>query len=200
MTRIVTSTYRYKPPPRKRRKLAEITGPRIVTSADPKKMRRPATRRQATPQPTNDDGPRRSTVVRGKERPPPRPVGSGGQGKPPPGSGDGSQLTRLERAGQADQSTTLTGGGSNSSPPARKSAIVTVRDRKTGQRRREQQRMAELLADQPKRSAIVTARKPGKAIPDGLLPDTPEEHQRRGDAADAMFQDMKRRIGERRRR
>ena len=31
-------------------------------------------------------------------------------------------------------------------------------------------------------------------IPDGRLPDTPEEHKRRGDAADAMFQEMKRLI------
>ena len=64
------------------------------------------------------------------------------------------QQTRLERADQANPSTT---------PPARK-------------------------------SAIVTARKPAKAIPDGWLPDTPEEHKRRGDAADALFQEMKRRI------
>jgi hypothetical protein len=40
MTSVVTSTYRYKRPPRKGRKLAEITGPRIVTPADPKKGRR----------------------------------------------------------------------------------------------------------------------------------------------------------------
>ena len=33
MARIVTSTYRYKPPPkRKGRKLAEITGPAVVTA------------------------------------------------------------------------------------------------------------------------------------------------------------------------
>jgi hypothetical protein len=42
-----------------------------------------------------------------------------------------------------------------------------------------------------KKSAIVTARRPGR--PD--VPDmTPEEHQRRGDAAKALFQQMKRRI------
>jgi hypothetical protein len=41
------------------------------------------------------------------------------------------------------------------------------------------------------KSAIVTIRKPGK----GYVPDpTPEEHQRRGDAADALFREMKRRI------
>ena len=40
MTRIVTTTYRYKPPPkRKGRKLAEIIGPAIVTA---KRSRRPA--------------------------------------------------------------------------------------------------------------------------------------------------------------
>ena len=42
----------------------------------------------------------------------------------------------------------------------------------------------------------VTARKPAEAISDDWLPDTPEEHQRRGDAADALFQDMKRTIAE----
>ena len=43
----------------------------------------------------------------------------------------------------------------------------------------------------PAKSAIVTIRKPGK----GYVPDlTPEEHQRRGDAAEALFREMKRRI------
>jgi hypothetical protein len=42
-------------------------------------------------------------------------------------------------------------------------------------------------------SVIVTARKPGKRYAD--VPDmTPEEHRRRGDAADALFREMKRRI------
>jgi len=36
---IVTSTYRYKRPPRKRKPVA-IEGPRIVSPADPKKGRR----------------------------------------------------------------------------------------------------------------------------------------------------------------
>jgi hypothetical protein len=41
------------------------------------------------------------------------------------------------------------------------------------------------------KSAIVTIRKPGK----GYVPDlTPEEHQRRGDAAEALFREMKRKI------
>jgi hypothetical protein len=43
----------------------------------------------------------------------------------------------------------------------------------------------------PAKSAIVTIRKPGK----GYVPDlTPEEHRRRGDAAEAMFREMKRQI------
>jgi hypothetical protein len=134
---IVTSTYRYKPPPRNRKPIA-IEAPAIVTPADPNKMRRPAARRKATPQPANDDG---------------------------------KTATSEQRAS--------------------KSAIVTAQGRKTVQ----QQQMATLLAaDQPKRSAIVTARKPGKAIPHGLLPDTPEERDRRGAAADAMFQQFKRLI------
>ena len=45
MTRIVTTTYRYKPPPkRKGRKLAEITGPAVVTT---KKSRRTVLGREA---------------------------------------------------------------------------------------------------------------------------------------------------------
>jgi hypothetical protein len=36
--------------------------------------------------------------------------------------------------------------------------------------------------------------KPAKAIPDGWLPDTPEEHKRRGDAADALFRELMRRV------
>jgi hypothetical protein len=76
----------------------------------------------------------------------------------------------------------------------RRSAITIVRDRKTVQRRREQQQMAMLLAaDQPKRSAIVAARKPrsGRSLEPEM---TPEEHKRRGDAADALFREMKRQI------
>jgi hypothetical protein len=87
MTRIVTSTYRYKRPPRKGRKLAEITGPRIVTPADPKKGRRPSLpsgkaaaevalhvarpeeeagdTQPSTkpPPPANDDGPRKPAII-----------------------------------------------------------------------------------------------------------------------------------------
>jgi hypothetical protein len=68
-----------------------------------------------------------------------------------------------------------------------KSAIVTVRDRQTVQRQREQQQMVKLIrGDEPKRSAIVTMRSASEDM-------TPEEHQRRGNAADALFQEMKRR-------
>ena len=50
-------------------------------------------------------------------------------------------------------------------------------------------------------TTIVTARRPraAKILPPGLLPDTPEEHKRRGDLADAMVQAMKRKIAETRR-
>jgi hypothetical protein len=69
-------------------------------------------------------------------------------------------------------------------------SVLTVRDRKTAQHQREQQVTA---ADQPKRSAIVSARKPQSGR--SLEPDmTPEEHKRRGDAADAMFREFKRLI------
>jgi hypothetical protein len=61
---IVTSTYRYKPPPRKLKPRAATEGPAIVIPADPKKMRRAATRCQAIPQPANDDGaPEQSAVI-----------------------------------------------------------------------------------------------------------------------------------------
>ena len=42
--------------------------------------------------------------------------------------------------------------------------------------------------------AIVTIRRaPAKLLSPGLLPETPEEHKRRGDAADAMFREIVRR-------
>ena len=47
------------------------------------------------------------------------------------------------------------------------------------------------------KAAIVTIRRQAaRIIPPGLLPETPEEHQRRGDAADAMWRELVRRIGE----
>jgi hypothetical protein len=49
----------------------------------------------------------------------------------------------------------------------------------------------------PAKSAIVTVRRRAERdLPPGLLADTPEEHKRRGDAADAIFRDIVRRIGE----
>jgi hypothetical protein len=45
------------------------------------------------------------------------------------------------------------------------------------------------------KSAIVTVRqKAARILPPGLLPETPEEHQRRGDAADALFREVVRRV------
>jgi hypothetical protein len=113
MTRIVTSTYRYKPPPRKRKAMPPA-GPAVVT---PK-------RKQAVPL-TVEPIPSRPAVVR-KTKP-------CNDNRPEP----------------------------------------------------------EILPTGGKKSAIVTARRPGASdVPDM----TPEEHQRRGDAAGAMFQQMKRRI------
>jgi hypothetical protein len=44
------------------------------------------------------------------------------------------------------------------------------------------------------KAAIVTIRRQAtRIIPPGLLADTPEEHQRRGDAADAMWRELVRR-------
>jgi hypothetical protein len=43
---------------------------------------------------------------------------------------------------------------------------------------------------------VIIRRKPERVLPPGLLPATGEEHQRRGDGADAMFREMKRAIAE----
>jgi hypothetical protein len=52
-------------------------------------------------------------------------------------------------------------------------------------------------ANDYRKSAIVTIRRPGKRFAD--VPDmTPEEHKRRGDGADAMFREMKRQIAKER--
>ena len=69
-----------------------------------------------------------------------------------------------------------------------------MRDRKQVQRQREQQQMAKLMqSDKPRdghrRPAIITTR---SKHPD--LDITPEERDRRGTAADAMFQEFKRKI------
>jgi hypothetical protein len=49
----------------------------------------------------------------------------------------------------------------------------------------------------PVKSAIVTIRKPGR---DDVPDMTPEEHQRRGDAAEAIFREITRRIAATRKR
>jgi len=50
--------------------------------------------------------------------------------------------------------------------------------------------------EQPRPAAIVTAKNPRRGR-FGDVPDmTPEEHRRRGDAADALFREMKRQIAE----
>jgi hypothetical protein len=46
---------------------------------------------------------------------------------------------------------------------------------------------------------VTIRRKPERILPPGLLLETPEEHRRRGDGADAMFREMKRRIARGRR-
>jgi hypothetical protein len=72
--------------------------------------------------------------------------------------------------------------------PPRKKKPVALEVPAVVTRRKPASKKAEVLAPA---SAIVTIRKPGK----GYVPDlTPEEHQRRGDAAEALFREMKRRI------
>ena len=47
------------------------------------------------------------------------------------------------------------------------------------------------------KAAIVTIRRQAARIfPPGLLPETPEEHRRRGDAADAIWRELVRRVTE----
>jgi hypothetical protein len=118
---IVTTTYRYKrPPKRKGRKLAEITGPAVVTAKGSR-----------------------------------RPVGVGET------AAESEESARSERTGDTKPST-----------PSGKVPAPANDDRK---------------------SAIVTAQKPSSWHSD--VPDmTEEEHRRRGDAADALFREMKLRI------
>ena len=131
MARIVTTTYRYKrPPKRKGRKLAEITGPAVVTSVPAKKSRRPS--------------------LRGKA------------------------------AAEVEMSTSARTPAGSAQPSTAKAADGH-----------------HIPANDDRKSAIVTAaRKPRLWRSD--VPDmTPEEHRRRGDAADAIFREMKRKIAER---
>ncbi|HET7883615.1 MAG TPA: hypothetical protein VFL55_22200 [Acetobacteraceae bacterium] len=113
----------------------------------------------------DDTGPRRSAIVMAKE---------------------GRRL-RDERTAAQNPPASARTGDQQPNPTPRKSAIVAVRDRKTAHCQREQQQIAMLLPiDGKQRSAIV-----GKSREPDM---TPEEHQRRGDAADAMFREMKRQI------
>ena len=80
------------------------------------------------------------------------------------------------------------------------SAIVTSTYRYKRPPRRRKPVALEVLAivraTKPK-PAIVTARRlRAVSIPAGLLPDTSEEHQRRGAAADALLRETKHRIAE----
>jgi hypothetical protein len=50
-------------------------------------------------------------------------------------------------------------------------------------------------ANDDRKPAIVSIRRtPTKILPPDLLAETPEEHQRHGDAADAMWREIRRRI------
>jgi hypothetical protein len=55
---------------------------------------------------------------------------------------------------------------------------------------------AKEASKRPLLPAVVTARRPTAfaSLPPGLLPDTPGEHWRRGDATDALFRDIVHRI------
>jgi hypothetical protein len=142
LTSIVTSTYRCKRPPRKR-KPAAIEAPAVVT-IDPK------------------------TRAAGKPKPEPvAPPPANDDRKPPP-------------------------------PAGRKSAIVTVHDRKTVLR---QQQMAELMQPSGNTNSVRISGEPGSAIvtmrsQHPHLDITPEERDRRGAAADALFREMKRRVAD----
>jgi hypothetical protein len=53
------------------------------------------------------------------------------------------------------------------------------------------------VANTARKPAILTIRRqPERILPLGLLPETPEEHQRRGDAGDAMWRELVRRVAE----
>jgi hypothetical protein len=53
---------------------------------------------------------------------------------------------------------------------------------------------AVVAANDDRKPAIVTIRRtPAKILPPGLLPETPEEANRRGDAADALWRELVRR-------
>jgi hypothetical protein len=75
-------------------------------------------------------------------------------------------------------------------------AIVTVKRPKPGAPapRTKAAALATVAAGDDRKPAIVTIRrKPERVLPSSLLPETPEEHQRRADAADAMWRELVRR-------
>ena len=136
MTRIVTTTYRYKPPPKKR-KAAAIAGPAIVRKVKAAKGVHTADTPkcgQAPPPPANDD--RKPAIVTTTSR---------------------SKRGRSFAVAEPDE--------------AKNSIAETM---------------------QQPASAIVTARRQGARRVD--VPDlAPEEYQRRGDAADALWRELVRR-------
>ncbi len=78
--------------------------------------------------------------------------------------------------------------------PAKASKRTPLRDQRSGEPTPDLATTAP--ANDDRKSAIVTARRPGRrAVAD--VPDmTPEEHKRRGDAADELFRRFKREIAE----
>jgi hypothetical protein len=91
-----------------------------------------------------------------------------GKTKSEAANGDPKLLSRVANfpAPVSSTGTTLTDRKPTERPPAAASAIITIRSRKHAM-------LAHLLEDM-----------------------TPEEHRRRGDAADALFRDIVRRIGQ----
>ena len=81
-------------------------------------------------------------------------------------------------------------------PPPKKKAVALEVPAIVAKRAAEPAKVAPPPADDDRTSAIVTAKHPRRrSVPD--VPDmTPEEHKRRGDAADALFREMKRQITE----
>jgi hypothetical protein len=118
---IVTTTYRYKPPPkRKGRKLAEITGPAVITVKGSR--RRVVLARDAAAEVEECVNAR---------------LGEAGQTEP-------STTSKHRRYSAVTAPGKTLAQADNDGP--RKSAIVTAPDRKTVQRQRGQQQMTKLMA------------------------------------------------------
>ena len=58
---------------------------------------------------------------------------------------------------------------------------------------REATRVAHPASDDREPAIVTIRRTPERILPPGLLPETPEEHQRRCDVADAMWRELLRR-------